>query len=494
MVASDLASSGSIFISYRREDSAYPAGWLFDRLADHFGPDRVFKDIDSIQLGDDFPEKIRAAVASCAVLLAMIGERWLTAAGEDGKRRLHNPNDYVRLEIEAALLRNILVIPVLINGTRMPSAPQLPASLHKLSDRHALELSPDRFHSDIRHLVTTLDRVLIGNQDGILPEDHHEAGAKKPMSERGEKASANLPLPQPPPWLRESSRDRTLAYQATPEVEQTTDVAIRLRKPLLVIGGPGSGKSSLAYGVAEKYGLGSVLRWRLRKRSTLREGLYYYDQAGRSEAARLLSVDERLDNPARTIPDIGVFVRLGPLGTALLPGTEPRVLLVEDLDRSDEDLPYDLLDVLEEGEFEIPELASLHELRTVVRTYDSDERAVIDRGRIRCNKTPVVIITSTGERDFPPAFLRRCVRLHLPPPDAETIARIVAAQLGPEALEKAWPFIDDFLRRRQYGELTVEQLLNAIYLSKSGNLSSSEDMERLAATLFPYIEGQYESE
>ncbi len=494
MAASELAASGSIFISYRREDSAYPAGWLFDRLADHFGPDRVFKDIDSIQLGDDFPEKIKAAVGSCTVLLAVIGERWLTVTGEDNERRLDDPNDYVRLEIEAALARDILVIPVLTNGARIPRVSQLPASLHKLPDKHALELSPDRFHSDTRRLVSTLDETLSGSHERILSAGHDEAAAEKPMRTRGESSSASPPLPPPPPWLTGSSRDRALTYQSTAEAEQRVDMAIRLRKPLLVIGAPGTGKSSLAHSVAEKHGLGSVLRWRIRRRSALREGLYHYDEAGRSEALRLLGSDERLGDSASAGPDIGAFIRLGPLGTALLPRTEPRVLLIEDLDRSDEDLPYDLLDVLDERGFEIPELAALQKSRVAVRTYDTDERAVVEHGRVRCNAIPVVIITSSGERDLPPAFLRRCIQFYIPPPDAETIARIVAAHLGSEAAEKAWPLINDFLHRSQYGELAVEQLLDAIYLSQSDDLSTDEARERLTAALFPYIEGPHDSE
>jgi MoxR-like ATPase len=383
----------------------------------------------------------------------------------------------------------------LTNGARIPSASQLPASLQKLSDRHALELSPDRFHSDIRHLVNALDRTLAGNQTSMMSEDHGEVAAEKPVRDRVERASTNLPLPSPPPWLTGSSRDRALMYQATAEADQRIDASIRLRRPLLVTGTPGTGKSSLAYSVAKKYGLGSVLRWRIRRRSNLREGLYHYDEAGRSEAIRLLGSGEQLGNPSRTNPDIGAFVRLGPLGTALLPRTQPRVLLIEDLDRSDEDLLYDLLDVFEEGKFEIPELARLQEAlpEVTVRTYDSDELAVINCGRIRCNEIPVVIITSIGERELPPAFLRRCIQLQLPSPDTETIARIVAAHLGPEALEKALPLINDFLHRSQYGELTVEQLLNAIYLSQSNDLPSGDAMERLTEALFPYIEGPQDS-
>ena len=98
-------------MSYRREDTAYPAGWLYDRLAERFGIAQVFKDVDSIEPGDDFTEVIANAVGSCDVLLALIGDRWLTATNSAGKRRIDNFDDFVRLEIEAALARNIRVVP-----------------------------------------------------------------------------------------------------------------------------------------------------------------------------------------------------------------------------------------------------------------------------------------------------------------------------------------------------------------------------------------------
>jgi TIR domain len=125
------APGSRVFISYRREDSGYPAGWLFDQLAASLGADRVFKDVDSIEPGDDFAEVISDAVSSCAVLLAVIGDRWLAAADEDG-RRLDDPGDFVRLEIEAALTRGVRVIPVLVGGARMPRPAQLPPSLASL--------------------------------------------------------------------------------------------------------------------------------------------------------------------------------------------------------------------------------------------------------------------------------------------------------------------------------------------------------------------------
>ena len=116
MSSSVPADLGRIFISYRREDTAYPAAWLFDRLVAHFGEGQVFKDIDTIQPGDDFAEVIGSAIASCDVLLALIGDRWLTATDENEQRRLDRPDDLVRLEIQAALDRNIRVIPVLAGG------------------------------------------------------------------------------------------------------------------------------------------------------------------------------------------------------------------------------------------------------------------------------------------------------------------------------------------------------------------------------------------
>jgi YVTN family beta-propeller protein len=160
MAASPPAAPGRIFISYRREETAYPAGWLFDRLAEHFGSGQVFKDVDSIELGDDFVEVITTAVGSCDVLLALIGDQWLTITDEHGRRRLDNPDDFVRLEIEAALVRKVRVIPILVDGARMPRADELPDSLARLVRRQALELSPNRFDFDTSRLVKVLDRTL----------------------------------------------------------------------------------------------------------------------------------------------------------------------------------------------------------------------------------------------------------------------------------------------------------------------------------------------
>ena len=160
MAESAAGPTGRIFISYRRDETAYPAGWLYDRLAQHFGAGQIFKDVDSIELGDDFVQVITRAVGSCDVLLALIGEQWLTITDAQGQRRLNDPDDFVRLEIEAALTRDVRIIPILIDGARMPNADELPAGLASLARRQALELSPSRFEYDTSRLLKILDMTL----------------------------------------------------------------------------------------------------------------------------------------------------------------------------------------------------------------------------------------------------------------------------------------------------------------------------------------------
>jgi hypothetical protein len=201
MAASPPPKSGQIFISYRRGETAYPAGWLYERLADHYGSDQVFKDIDDIELGDDFVEVITGAVGSCDVLLALIGDQWLTITDAHGRRRLDDPDDFVRLEIEAALARNVRVIPVLVDGAAMPSAEELPDSLDRLARRQALELSPARFEFDTSRLLRRLDEVL-----GEI-----KAAQAKPATTPGVPQAAAVRPPAARPELRRrSNRSRLL--------------------------------------------------------------------------------------------------------------------------------------------------------------------------------------------------------------------------------------------------------------------------------------------
>ena len=175
-------SSGNIptriFISYRHKETAAHAGWLFDRLVQSLGEDQVFKDFASIKPGDDFVEQITAAVESCVVLLALIGGRWLTIADQDGRPRLDDPRDFVRLEIEAALARNVRVIPILVDGARMPRAEDLPAGMAKLAYRQALELSANRFDDDSQRLLRVLNWAIAETQEQARREA--EPAAEQP--------------------------------------------------------------------------------------------------------------------------------------------------------------------------------------------------------------------------------------------------------------------------------------------------------------------------
>jgi hypothetical protein len=149
-----------IFISYRRDETAGYAGRIADEFSEHFGEDRVFRDIDSIEPGLDFAEAIERAVGSSEVLLAVIGRNWLTATDAAGQKRLENPDDYVRLEIAAALQRNIRVIPVLVQGASMPIADELPDDLAPLARRNAFELHDASWRWEVERLIITLDKFL----------------------------------------------------------------------------------------------------------------------------------------------------------------------------------------------------------------------------------------------------------------------------------------------------------------------------------------------
>jgi len=282
-------------------------------------------------------------------------------------------------------------------------------------------------------------------------------------------------LPEPPPWRRfngdpVATFDRTpttphgqrrtalaTTYQADSSTIDLVNTALYLRRPLLVTGEPGVGKSTLAYAVAHELRLGAVLRWPITSRSTLRDGLYRYDAIGRVEDA---STGDSADG------HLGRYLRLGPLGTALVPYRIPRVLLIDEIDKSDFDFPNDLLNIFEEGEYEIPELARVADTTPQVWLQPADHgpKVQVNQGQVACLEFPLIIMTSNQEREFPSAFLRRCVRLDLPSPDAARLGAIVAAHLGAARAEVSEDLIATFLARRETGEMATDQLLNAVYL------------------------------
>ncbi|MFE3324752.1 AAA family ATPase [Streptomyces sp. NPDC059176] len=318
-------------------------------------------------------------------------------------------------------------------------------------------------------------------------------------------------LPPPPPWRDFASRhqaagdgapgtrtdgsaDRRLgAHRYVAELHrpgaeelEMINAALYLRRPLLVTGSPGAGKSTLAHSVAHELGLGRVLRWPIVSRSTLQDGLYHYDAIARLQDVQIAAHSAAAG--ATAAEDIGSYLRLGPLGTALLPSDRPRVLLIDELDKSDIDLPNDLLNVLEEGEFGIPELERIADRlpdgRAQVLT-DDGTRATVTAGRVQCRAFPFVVLTSNGERDFPAPLMRRCIHLELGRPDHQRLATFVRAHLGDEAARSGEDLIAHFLERSRSELLATDQLLNAIYLTDA---AAPAGRDRLADLLIQRLD------
>ncbi len=175
----------TIFISYRRDDTEGQAGRLFQDLSETFGSDLVFMDVADIDPGIDFRRAIEKQTASCRVLLALIGRDWLTISNADGKRRLDDPNDVVRFETSSALRRDILVIPVLVQGARMPRAEELPDDLKDLAYRNAVEITHARWDSDVQLLIKALRPYVPVATKAATKSVPSPAGATAPRRKRG---------------------------------------------------------------------------------------------------------------------------------------------------------------------------------------------------------------------------------------------------------------------------------------------------------------------
>ena len=256
-------------------------------------------------------------------------------------------------------------------------------------------------------------------------------------------------------------------FQPPDEAVEMVNAALSLRRPLLITGNPGTGKSSLAYAVARELGFGNVLKWSITTRTTLKDGLYNYDAIGRLQDAQ--------PGQPNNFHETGKYITLGALGTAFLPSNLPRVLLIDEIDKSDIDLPNDLLNLLEDGEFPIPELQRLELSPVDVRTIERDagnkqNKATVENGVIRCRAFPLVIMTSNGERDFPPPFLRRCLRLKMPNPNAKELQKIVEKHLGESVAQVSELLIQEFCKRiEKGGTLATDQLLNIIHIRTQEN-------------------------
>jgi hypothetical protein len=226
-----VAEGGGIFISYRRHETSHLAGRLYDRLADRFGEGQVFIDVDTIEPGVDFTEEIFRAVAACKVLVAIIGPGWLASADERDGRRLDDPDDIVRLEIEAALARGVRVIPVLAEEAVMPGRKDLPESLAGLARRNALRVRHESFRSDAARLVTTIERAMAATTGtAAVPSDldaHGARSARNAFSETAHKhpEPARNDLARAVQLLNEAERIASSTSNGGTKVSQLSKIA-----------------------------------------------------------------------------------------------------------------------------------------------------------------------------------------------------------------------------------------------------------------------------
>ncbi|MEL7071704.1 MAG: MoxR family ATPase [Cyanobacteria bacterium J06581_3] len=279
------------------------------------------------------------------------------------------------------------------------------------------------------------------------------------------------------------------------EVIAAVNAALYLRRPLMITGRPGAGKTSLAYALAHELGLGPVLLWPITTRSSLvRDGLYEYDAIARLQDAQLGEQLSKLAAKpgdkeaavraaAENIQNIGQYIRLGPVGTAFVRSNTPRVLLIDEIDKSDINLPNELLNLFEEGEFEIPELKRLSKEGSELQSVESEDGlpVMIPQGKVRCKEFPIIIMTSNGERDFPPAFYRRCLRVRMPNPSKNALQEIVKAHLGEQNVEIFSDVIDDFVEEQTSEtskRLPTDSLLNLIYLFAQQPQSTEQSLDK----------------
>ena len=275
-------------------------------------------------------------------------------------------------------------------------------------------------------------------------------------------------LPKPAWRDIEQPKYTAQTYIATAEVIEAVNASIYLRRPLLVTGHPGIGKSTIAKAIADDLGLGSVLGWHITSKSRLEDGLYSYDALARLQSIQI----KKDDNDQEIDTSIENYLKLNALGTAFLSESR-RVVLIDEIDKSDRDLPNDLLHIFEEQKFEIEELKRLHtDKPKLIKDMDDTERPITKGSVNSQGDFPIVIMTSNAEREFSPAFLRRCICIELKMPDNMTrriamLKQMVEAHFPQlkepkQASNDIDKIIADFADSDSLH--SNDQLLNAIYL------------------------------
>jgi hypothetical protein len=182
-----------VFISYRRQDSSASCGRIYDRLIAELGVTNVFRDIDSLAPGDVFAQKIRDCINQCDIFIVLIGKQWLSAVNEEGRRRLDDPADFVRMELLEAAIQGKPVFPTLVEGAQMPSPGGLPPELAFVSHRNAIEITDSHFASDMKRLIDAVAIASNGIDKDGRRKSYPSSGEDK-LRQLGAAAIRQLPL------------------------------------------------------------------------------------------------------------------------------------------------------------------------------------------------------------------------------------------------------------------------------------------------------------
>lgn len=292
--------------------------------------------------------------------------------------------------------------------------------------------------------------------------------------------------------------------------------------PLLLTGLPGSGKPTLAYAVAEWLGLGPVLEWPVNPGATLADALAAYNPLARLqdlEARRAGSGEGERPEERPEEPPVEAYMRLGPVGTAFLSAHLPRVLLIDEIDKGDLSLANELLHLFEEGKFPLPELQRADAVagrrqggedapvanaapERKIDSWDEDDDGVpiparLPGGVVQCHEFPLVVMTSNGEREFPPAFNRRCLRVAMPDfsRDEQSLRRILEGQWGGVELKRLDAALARFQTasgkaRQQDDNLALDQLLNLAHLLEQDGPPAEATLDLLEAVLLQALNSE----
>jgi MoxR-like ATPase len=305
-------------------------------------------------------------------------------------------------------------------------------------------------------------------------------GKKNPLNI--EDFETNSPAPS---WRNKEieQKEEAYPYKATAEEIEIVNAALYLRRPILVTGNPGVGKSTLAYAIAHELGLGEVLHWHINTKSTVEDGLYSYDAIARLQDVQSLKANQKA-------PSLKKYIKLNPLGQAF-GSSKKRVLLIDEIDKSDIDLPNNLLQLFEDKYFEIDVLKRLG-ITEEINLGDDKDKIIPKEGRIDTGYFPIVIMTSNNERDFPPAFMRRCLHHHIEAPDETRMLEIVKKHLSQEEQDKVdnlEEIITEFISKRNKNHLATDQLLNALHLRLNDDITV-DAFEKLKTKVWHKLSGE----